>query len=49
MRLITCKKCGTQVVTNGTLVEKMFDALSEVNEKAKKSQGHLRNVYILEA
>ena len=34
MRLIHCKKCGAAIVTENVLIERMNDAVHELNEKA---------------
>lgn len=36
MRLIHCKKCGSAIVTEDSLVERMQDYIAELNQKARK-------------
>ena len=38
MRLIHCKKCGAALVTEDSLLERMSDAIHELNEKARKEK-----------
>lgn len=38
MRLIHCKKCGSAMVTEDALIERMNDTIHELNEKARKTK-----------
>lgn len=50
MRLIHCKKCGSAMVTENALIERMNDAIHELNEKARRSRnGKAANSYLAEA
>ena len=49
MRLVKCKKCGSTVMTDSTLLENMYEAMKECNEKARKAKHELRQSYIQEA
>lgn len=50
MRLVKCKKCGTSIMMDSYVVENMFVAMQEANEKARKIKDYsLRLTYIQEA
>lgn len=49
MRLIRCKKCGAAIVTENALIERMSDAVHELNEKARISRGAKAASYMREA
>lgn len=50
MKLIHCKKCGSAIVTEDALVERMQDTIHELNEKARKSKdGRVAKSYLAEA
>ena len=50
MRLIHCKKCGAALVTEDALIERMNDAIHELNEKARHSKnGKVAKSYLAEA
>lgn len=50
MKLIKCKKCGSAIVTEDGLLERMNDTVHELNEKARKSKnGRVANTYLSEA
>ena len=50
MKLIHCRKCGAAIVTENALVERMNDAIHELNEKARKAKnGKMANSYLAEA
>lgn len=50
MRLIHCQKCGTAIVTEDAFVERMQDAVHELNEKARKTRNNKNaQSYIREA
>ena len=50
MRLIKCKKCGSAIVTEDALLERMNDTIHELNEKARNSKnGKVAKSYLAEA
>lgn len=50
MKLIHCKKCGAAIVTEDALLERMNDAIHELNEKARREKnGKKANSYLAEA
>lgn len=50
MRLVKCKKCGTPVMTDSTIIENMYSAMLECNESARKERvASKRNVFIQQA
>ena len=50
MRLIHCRKCGAALVTEDALIERMQDAIHELNEKARHSKNsRIEQSYIREA
>lgn len=50
MKLIHCKKCGSAIVTENALIERMNDTIHELNEKARRSKhGGIANSYLAEA
>ena len=50
MRLIKCKKCGSAIVTEDALLERMNDAIHELNEKARRSKNkRIASSYLAEA
>ena len=50
MRLIKCKKCGSAIVTEDALIERMNDTIHELNEKARHSKNKaIRQSYLAEA
>lgn len=50
MRLVKCKKCGTPIMMDSYIVEQMFIAMQECNEKARKSKNNIDKMsYLQEA
>ncbi len=50
MRLIHCRKCGSAIVTEDALIERMNDTIHELNEKARHSKnGKIAKSYLAEA
>lgn len=50
MKLIHCKKCGSAIVTEDALVERVNDTIHEMNEKARRSKnGVVAKSYLAEA
>lgn len=50
MRLIHCRKCGAALVTEDALIERMQDAIHELNEKARHTKNsRIEQSYIREA
>lgn len=50
MKLIHCKKCGSAIVTENALIERMNDTIHELNEKARHSKnGKIAKSYLAEA
>lgn len=50
MRLIHCKKCGSPIVTEDAIIERMSDTIHELNEKARRSKhGGIAKSYLGEA
>lgn len=50
MRLIHCRKCGAAMVTEDALIERMNDAIHELNERARNStNGKIAQSYLAEA
>ena len=50
MKLIHCKKCGSAIVTENALIERMNDTIHELNEKARRSKNSgIAKSYLAEA
>ena len=50
MKLIKCKKCGTPVVSNDLMIQRLLDGMEEANKNAIKSKNNSqRNIYIQQA
>lgn len=50
MKLIHCRKCGASIVTDEGLIERMSDAIHELNEKARNEKNpRISHSYICEA
>lgn len=50
MRLVKCRKCGTPIMMDSYFVENMFEAMQEINEKARKTKNDtLRLTYLQQA
>lgn len=48
MNLIKCKKCGTPVVSNDLMIQRLLDGMEEANKNAIKSKKH-KGAYIQQA
>ena len=50
MKLIKCRKCGTPVVSNDLMLQRLLDGMEEANNNAIRSRNHSqRNVYVQQA
>ena len=50
MKLIKCRKCGTPVVSNDLMLQRLLDGMEEANKNALKANNHKqRTAYIQQA
>ena len=50
MKLIKCKKCGTPVISNDLMLQRLLDGMQEANKNALKAKNNSqKNVYIQQA
>ena len=50
MKLIKCKKCGTPIISNDLMLQRLLDGMQEANKNALKAKnGPQKNVYIQQA
>ena len=50
MKLIKCRKCGTPVVSNDLMLQRLLDGMEEANNNAIRARNYSqRNVYVQQA
>ena len=50
MKLIKCKKCGTPIISNDLMLQRLLDGMQEANKNALKAKnGSQKNVYVQQA
>lgn len=49
MKLVKCRKCGTAVMTDDSLLENMVEEMNECNRKAIRSDSAERHMYVQQA